>query len=56
MGWAKGKAIDTFATMSTRKSFSLISHDATVLESGSTLPGHGGWITSGTSRQMSVPE
>lgn len=32
------RAIDTFATMSTRKSFSLISKDATVLESGSILP------------------
>lgn len=37
MDWG---VIDTFATMRTKKSFSLISHDATVLESGSTLPDH----------------
>ncbi len=28
----------TFETMRTRKSFSLISHDSTVFESGKTLP------------------
>lgn len=45
MIWTKSRTTDTFATMSTKKSFSLISHDSTVLESRSTLPDRGGWMS-----------
>lgn len=51
MRWIGPKGgTDTFATISTKKSFSLISHDAMVLESRSTLPDRDGWIRRRRSR------